>query len=284
MIKTFAVTGANGYLGGALCEFLKERDYNVILLQRTKDNKETVDKSVFFSLEDLPNSEVFKNVDVLVHCAYDPIPVSWKEISTINIQGSIQLFEAARIGGVKQIIYISSISAFDNCKSLYGQAKLTIEKEVAKIGGAIIRPGLIFGENIGGFLASLKLFAGRFPLVPLIGRGNQVLYFSHVEDLCELIFNLSSSLNVVGSEPITAACEKGQTFKETLIVLARQEGKFPLLFPVPWKIIWLSLKILEWARIRVGFRSDSVISLVHQNARPDFSILKEISSSFRSFD
>ena len=155
MIKTFAVTGANGYLGGALCEFLKERDSNVILLQRTKDNKETVDKSVFFSLEDLPNSEVFKNVDVLVHCAYDPIPVSWKEISTINIQGSIQLFEAARIGGVKQIIYISSISAFDNCKSLYGQAKLKIEKEVAKIGGAIIRPGLIFGENIGGFLASL---------------------------------------------------------------------------------------------------------------------------------
>ena len=130
----------------------------------------------------------------------------------------------------------------------------------------------------------MKLVAGRFPLVPLIGRGNQVLYFSHVEDLCELIFNLSSSLNVVRSEPIPAACEKGQTFKETLIALARQEGKLPLLFPVPWKIIWLSLKILEWARIRVGFRSDSVISLVHQNAHPDFSIMKEINSSFRSFD
>ena len=67
MIKTFAVTGANGYLGSVLCKFLKERDCNVILLQRTKDNKETVDKSVFFSLEDLPSSEVFKNIDVLVH-------------------------------------------------------------------------------------------------------------------------------------------------------------------------------------------------------------------------
>jgi nucleoside-diphosphate-sugar epimerase len=283
-MKTFAVTGANGYLGGSLCQFLKQHDCRVISLQRAKGDMGTGEKPVFFSLKDSPNPEVFKSAEVLVHCAYDPIPVSWKEITEVNVQGSIRLFKAARAGGIKQIIYISSISAFDNCESLYGQAKLTIEKEVARFGGSIIRPGLIFGGRLGGFLAGLKSLAMRLPVIPLIGSGNQILYFSHIEDLCELIFKLSSQPNVVPSIPITAACENGTTFKKILSILARQGNKSPLLIPVPWKIIWLSLKILEWAGIRMGFRSDSVISLVHQNSHPDFNALKEINLPFRNFD
>ncbi len=283
-MKTFAVTGANGYLGSALCQFLKQRNCKVISLQRSYNYKDLEEKPVFFSLKDFQNPEVFNKAEALVHCAYDPIPVSWKDISEINVQGSIRLFQAAQAGGIKQIIYISSISAFDNCDSLYGKAKLAIEKEVARLGGIIIRPGLIFGGQLGGFLASLKSIATHLPLIPLIGRGNQILYFSHIEDLCGLIYKLSSTPNAIISLPITAASQKGKTFKEILITLAYQENKTPLLIPVPWKIIWMSLKILEGARIRIGFRSDSVISLVNQNPHPDFNVLKEINSSFRNFN
>ena len=232
-MKTFAVAGSNGYLGSSLCQFLKQRNCRIIFLQRAKDNKEAGEKPVFFSLKDSPNPEVFKSADVLVHCAYDPIPVSWEEIDEVNVQGSIRLFQAAWAGGIKQVIYISSISAFDNCESLYGQAKLAIEKEVARRGGIIVRPGLIFGGRLGGFLAGLKSLALRLPLIPLIGRGNQILYFSHIEDLCELIFKLSSKPNVIPSIPITAASEKGRSFREILSILARQENKSPLLIPVP---------------------------------------------------
>ena len=283
-MRTYAVTGANGYLGSFLCQFIKQQNCRVISLQRSRNDKGAGENSGFFSLKHLPSPQVFKGAEVLVHCAYDPIPVSWKDISEVNVQGSIRLLQAAQAGGIKQIIYISSISAFDNCNSLYGQAKLEIEKEVVRLGGAIIRPGLIFGAKLGGFLASLKSLAIRLPVIPLIGKGDQTLYFSHIEDLCELIFELSSKPDIFPFTPITAASEKGKTFREILTTLAHQENKSPLLIPVPWKIFWMSLKILEGAGIRMGFRSDSVISLVHQNPHPDFSVIKELSASFRNFD
>lgn len=286
MMKTFAVTGANGYLGGHVCRFLNKRNCKIIFLQRAPDKNKTVGEYSFFSLEDSINPEIFKNADVLVHCAYDPTPITWKKIEEINVQGAIRLFQAAVDGGIKQIIYISSMSAFDNCKSLYGQAKLAIEKELTKLGegGIIIRPGLIFGGHLGGFLSAVKSFATRLPLIPLIGSGDQMLHFSNIEDLCELIFKLTSNPNLAPCMPIMAACEKGKPFKEIVKLLAHQENKSPLLIPMPWQIAWLGLKALEWSGIRIGFRSDSIVGLVHYNPYPDFNTLKGIGLSFRNFD
>ena len=177
------------------------------------------------------------------------------------------------------------MSAFDDCKSLYGHAKLAIEKELIRmnIAGVIIRPGLIFGGDLAGFLANVKSFATRLPLIPLIGKGNQVLHFSSIEDLCELIFKLISTPSLAPCIPITAACETGKAFKEIVRLLALQENKSPLLVPIPWQIVWLGLKALELSGIKIGFRSDSVVGLVHYNRYPDFSALKRIGLSFKNF-
>ena len=50
-----------------------------------------------------------------------------------------------------------------------------------------------------------------------------------------------------------------------------------------WRAVWLGLKTAELARLRLGYRSDSVISLVHQDPHPDFSALKELGVTVREF-
>ena len=283
-MKAFVVTGANGYLGGSLYRFLKEQGCTIVSLQRILDDDEIKKNQVRFSLKNSLAPDIFKSAEILVHCAYDPSPVSWRDIEETNIKGSIRLFQAAQAGGIKKIIYISSISAFDNCQSLYGKAKLAIEQEVVARGGLVIRPGLIFGNKLGGFLAGLQSLVIHCPLIPLIGRGDQILYFSHIEDLCRLIFKLSCESCDNSSVPIIAACENGRPFREVLRILAYQKNKSPMLISVPWKIIWFSLKFLELLGIQMRFRSDNVISLEHQNPHPDFSFLKDIGFSFRDFD
>ncbi len=74
----------------------------------------------------------FQGADALIHCAWDMRATGWDEIHKTNVLGSIRLFEAAANEGVGKLTFISSISAFEGCQSMYGQAKLEVEEAVFK--------------------------------------------------------------------------------------------------------------------------------------------------------
>jgi len=94
---------------------------------------------------------------------------------------------------VDKIIFLSSISAFEGCRSLYGKAKLEIEKVAADLGATIIRPGLVYGsERPGGMYGSLQRVVARFPIMPLIGSGKHLQYLVHEDDLCELLLGFAA--------------------------------------------------------------------------------------------
>jgi hypothetical protein len=40
---------------------------------------------------------------------------------------------------------------------------------------------------------------------------------------------------------------------------------------LPWRLVWAGLKTAEACGLRLNFRSDSLVSLMHQNPAPDFS-------------
>jgi hypothetical protein len=57
--------------------------------------------------------------------------------------------------GVRRLVFISTISAFDGCRSFYGKGKLEVERITHSLGGWVIRPGLLYGEKPGGMLGRL---------------------------------------------------------------------------------------------------------------------------------
>jgi nucleoside-diphosphate-sugar epimerase len=151
-----AVTGARGFLGAHVCSHLDGAGWRVVELTRAPvDTGDGPREHRRFRLRESPEPDLLAGVDVLVHCAYDFGPRTWDEIRTVNVAGSRRLFEAADASGVGRIVTISSMSAFEGCRSMYGRAKLAVERETYARGGVAVRPGLIFGRSAGGMVGSL---------------------------------------------------------------------------------------------------------------------------------
>jgi nucleoside-diphosphate-sugar epimerase len=82
---------------------------------------------------------------------------TYSDLRRICVDGSNTLFEAARRAGVERIVFISTISAFDGCRSAYGKTKLAVEKSLAGTTAVVLRPGLVFGgSHSGGVFGSIR--------------------------------------------------------------------------------------------------------------------------------
>jgi hypothetical protein len=135
----------------------------------------------------------------------------------------------------------------------------------------------------GGMFGSLQRSVAKSAIVPLIGSGRYMQYLVHEEDLCELLLRLSCEEMKTPPVPIVAASSRGWRIRDLLQAMAASQQAHVKFFPVPWRAIWLGLKISELFGIAVPFRSDSVISLVRQNPNPDFSLGDQLGCKFREF-
>lgn len=280
-----AVTGATGYVGSRISDYLATRDWTVFELAR-KPSPWRDREHIPYQLDSPVDSAVFRNagVRVLIHCAYDFWPVHWEDIRRVNVEGSARLFLAAKNAAVERIIFISSISAFDSCRSLYGKAKLQIEEIARDLGVVIVRPGLVYGDQPAGMFGSLQRSATTPGILPLIGSGKYLQYLIHEDDLSELLRRLSSGEIQSPRKPIIAAFPQGWQIRDLLQAMAAAQNARVHFAPLPWRVIWLALKLCEMSGIRPPFRSDSVISLVRQDPSPDFTIAAELGCRFREFN
>lgn len=276
-----AITGASGFVGSAIAEKFRACGWEVLGLSRRKAAAAT--ESFSWSLNTDPETIPWSGVDSLVHCAHDFALTKWEDIYRINVEGSIRLLKAAKAHGVKRAVFISSVSCFEGCKSLYGKAKLEIEAEALKLGFAAVRPGLVYGDNPGGMMGSLFKVAKLSPILPLIGDGSYPQYLVHQDDLANLIFELCAGPIPSPARAISAANGEKIPFRELLRRIAARLGKQVSFIPVPWPLILGGIKTMEALHLPSPFRSDSLIGIVFQNPAPDFTMPEGVKTSFRPF-
>ena len=282
MNRRCAITGTTGYLGSRLRDHMVASGWRVIGLNRRAASRPPDGLVASFRLGGDAPREALRNLDVLIHAAYDFEPRTGAEIRRVNVEGSIRLLREAAAAGVRRLVFISTLSAFPGCRSLYGQAKLRVEEECLALKGVVVRPGLIFGRQSGGMIGNLQRTVTRARFVPIIGRGRQRLFLSHEDDLCRLIRLLAEDDRDY-PQPIAAASPDPMTFREVLLRLASTSGRSVICVPVPWSLMWLGLRLLEMLGLKPAFRSDSVVSLQNPSPAPDFSMLTRTGVTFRPF-
>ena len=287
-VSSCAITGTTGYIGEYLSQYLQDRGMHIRELRRIAAGEALSENVVPFTLGQTISPGVFDGVDILIHCAYDFTVNSWEDIKQINVDGTVELFEAAATAGVKTLLFISTISSFAGCRSLYGQAKFLVEQAGEKLGIDSIRPGLVFDDaEPRGMVGALNRLITRSRLIPLIGNGEQILYPCHIDDLAHMMYVLCTSADLTDfPQVITAAAQTGLTFREILLRLASVKGKQIQFFPVPYNFILFGLQTLEMMGVKSRLRSDSLISLLNQNTQIDFrglDMLERQGCFFREF-
>jgi uronate dehydrogenase len=151
-MPTLLLTGAAGNIGTSLQASLPEFGWTVRSFDRSPG--EGITTGDVTSPADL--DAVVPGVDAIVHLAGQPVEAPWPVIRDANLEGTFQVFEAARRHGVPRIVYASSNHAV-------GFTPLPDEGELP--GDTPVRPDTLygvskaFGEALGRYYVERYDFA-----------------------------------------------------------------------------------------------------------------------------
>ena len=156
------VTGMAGQIGGIIRRELGER-YELSGIDRVGvDGTPTTVADIANLNEIIP---AFEGIDAVVHLGADPSPrASWESVLNSNIVGTRNVYEAARLSGVKRIVFASSNHAVGNYplrqdpyKAIYDGRLGEVRRPFAPLTTDLLRPdsyygvSKAFGESLGSY-------------------------------------------------------------------------------------------------------------------------------------
>jgi len=248
-----AVTGANGFVGQALCPFLQDQ-LQASLVSLTRNPSATMHEQLALSTTDAELITGLGDVDCLIHLAArahtkNSTPADFERDNVALTKRIAYLSIAAKI---PRLIYLSSIkvngestkgrnpySADDlpQPEDIYGQSKLACEQLLAEILASsstelvIIRPPLIYGDHNKGNLRLLEALINTHLPLPF-GNFNNRRDVVSIENLCSLIV-LSIKHPAAANEIFLVSDGKARNTKEIVQLLARRKGKIVRFFNFP---------------------------------------------------
>ncbi|MEA5550658.1 NAD(P)-dependent oxidoreductase [Anabaena cylindrica UHCC 0172] len=158
--KLILLTGAAGNIGTSLRHEL-DGDYELRCIDRRH-----IHQAKDFRRLDITNFKailkVMAGVDAVIHLAANPqINQSWKDVYTSGINGTYNIFEAARQLGVKKIIYASTCHV-SGCREVEQESHIIPEQLVRP--DSLYAVGKAFGEALG------KYFSDRYGMTVICLR------------------------------------------------------------------------------------------------------------------
>jgi nucleoside-diphosphate-sugar epimerase len=184
-VRTLAVTGGTGFVGGHLLRLALGQGYDVRALTRGWKPPEHDIAWVDGALDRQDSLvKLCSGADAVIHIA-GMISGSRDAFGAVNVAGTANMIDAARKAGVRRFVHISSLAAREPELSAYGWSKMKSEKLVSASGldWTIIRPPAVYGP---GDRETLELFRmAKRGLMGLPPGGSMSVV--HVEDLCRLM-------------------------------------------------------------------------------------------------
>ena len=199
------VTGATGFVGRHLVDFLLANQYSVSVYSRQQFRASEfcgLEPKDWFSgeIEDKRTlTEACKGADVVVHLANLAHAGLSDQISyyDFNVEGTRAVCEACRNAKTHKLVYLSSALALSPERSAYARSKKLAEEVVvkeaedaAKTGDLfeayILRPANIYGPGMKGNIASLIRGVIERRMPPLPSLNNRFAMIS-AYDVCRAI-------------------------------------------------------------------------------------------------
>jgi nucleoside-diphosphate-sugar epimerase len=263
----FLITGANGFVGKALCAELARRGHFVRAAVREVNQPiENIAIASVGSIDGVTDwTAALSNIDVVIHLAarvhvmQDTSEEPLEEFRKVNVQGTENLARQTVDSGVKRLVYVSSIGVnglqtkFDNIftetdtvnpHNAYAISKWEAEQKLLQICNTtgldvvVIRPPLIYGADApGNFAKMIKVISKGIPL-PLASACNRrsLIYIGNLVDaliLCAIHPDAAGQTYLVSDgEDISTP--------ELLLKLGLAMDKQVRLFSVPKVLLYIA--------------------------------------------
>lgn len=191
-MKRILITGANSYIGCSFEKYLRENYPDDYIVDTVDMHGNWRDRSFagydsVFHVAGIAHQKEKKQTAYLYH--------------EINRDLAIEAARKARDDGVKQFIFISSMSVYGMDfgiiteetepapKTLYGSSKLEAEQTITSLqdqsfGVSILRPPMIYGKGCKGNYPRLAGVAQKLPVFPYVANKRSMLY---IDNLCEFV-------------------------------------------------------------------------------------------------
>lgn len=250
---TIGITGATGFIGSVLANYLAANGYHVIRFIRNVTSGADVDTRKYDLANPDVSADLFRNIDILIHCAF-VTKDQHADAEQVNYSGTKRLVESCRSQGVKKIIFFSSITADEHARSAYAKGKFASHQLFNPDSDLIIRCSLVIGE--GGLFGRIIKYATSRSFIPLIGSGKQTIQFIVVEDLAKFVIE---SIHNERSGICVLASPERVTYKQLFRVIAKVHGRNIIFVPVPIPILKTLLKISRFLRIRMPVSEENLL-------------------------
>ena len=200
------ITGAHSYVGEQVEQYLEE--YNQKLYSDYPASKRYIIDTISLFGEEWKKID-FSSYDVVFHVAgiahgsmSEKTEQGKKQYFAVNRDLAYQVAQKAKEEGVKQFIFMSSMSVYGGNKeeliteetipvpvTAYGESKLQAEWLISELEDkdfyvAILRPPVIYGKGCRGNYNALAKIAKISPIFPKINNLRSMLY---IGNLCEFI-------------------------------------------------------------------------------------------------
>ena len=188
-MKKILITGANSYIGTSFEKYIKENYPDEYIV----DTVDMIDGSW--------REKSFAGYDSVFHVAGIAHQKETKKNAhlyyEVNRDLAIETAKKAKSEGVKQFIFLSSMSVYGmdtgvitketkpNPKSNYGKSKWQAEQKIAPLDSedfkvCILRPPMVYGEGCKGNYQSLVKIAKVFPFFPNYKNRRSVIFIENL--------------------------------------------------------------------------------------------------------
>lgn len=252
-MKKIFITGANGFIGQHLVDYLINNGYFVLAMLREgsipgfnlNKNIEIVygDLTNINSLDDcIPEDCIVVN---LAANPYDP-KISYE----VNVSGTSKLISVCEKKKIIKLIHVSSQATKIKNKGIYAKTKIESDKLVknSKLNWVILKPSLVYGDGEKGLFNKIRNLANKLPILPVFGNGKIEINPLFVVDFCkyvELIF-----LNNEDKKSVyDLGCINPITYNDLYNGIISDFRKKPYLLHIP---VWVGLffgKLFELVKL-----------------------------------
>ncbi len=267
-MTTALITGARGFIARHLAPVLQEAGVRVVGVSRQAGPLPGCAVVYAAALGD-SLAPVFagERVDAVIHTALD----SRSHAYETNVEGTRRwLAEGQAAGqpaGVMTQVLLSSLSADAGARADYGRAKYALEQDFLAAGQIVFRLGVVIGD--GGMFARMVESTRRYPFVPLLDGGQQLIYVLGIDFLCRVLRDtvLSGGAGLQGrgwnlQQPTP------HPLSEVIAAISAAYGFRRLRLPLPARPMVGLLRLFEkQGLVRLPVTSTNVEGLIQQGRR-----------------